>query len=341
MISRTMVAAVSLSACILLLAFDVQDEKNAGAKQDAPELSGINIKNEMKNCAKCHMDVMEEWQASRHAKSWTSPVFQAAIAKLPDKGESCARCHAPDSVPLAGMGKLPNARPDYREFGVNCTTCHMDGKKYFGPYASKGHGGIMVDPAYLKADFCSSCHGQPEVNKAHDQWTSYLQSPSHLEDGKSCQSCHMPQVTRKMVKSRRRLRKNVQPARKCRTHSFEGAHTSDKAEDAADVTASLEGGKLKVEIDPYTGHSLPASEGREVRLAMEFFDAAGKSLHTASEVWDYAKKKVLMPGRPNVVEVKAPAGTVKATARLDLVFVVVPGREKEHVVPIGEDTAEP
>ena len=294
--------------------------------------SGLDVSRLMKTCKKCHADVVEEWSASRHATSWTSPVFRAQIAKLPDKGESCARCHAPDSILLTGPGEVPRARKDDRELGVNCTTCHMDGKKYHGPHASKGHGGIVVREDYQKSDFCAGCHGHPEINAAHDQWTSYLKSPS-FEDGESCQDCHMPEIDRKMVKAKRKLR-NTQEARVCRVHSFEGVHVAEIAESAAGIEAKIEEATLVVEVMALTGHSLPASEGREVRVETSFTDASGKEVGKESVVFDYAKKKVIDPSAPTILKQALPEGAAKAKVSLSIVLQAVEGRAVEKVIPI-------
>ena len=324
-----------LSVAIALLIPIAADRAGESSRQDQDEAeaTGLDVHAQMKNCKKCHLDNYEEWEKSTHAKSWKNPVFQEAIKNLPDKGEACARCHAPDSVLLTGVEKLPNARKDARDYGVNCLTCHMDGKKYFGPHASKGHGGVVVMPEYLDAKWCSCCHGQPEVNKAHDQWTSYLESPSAGGEV-SCQECHMPKIEREMVKSKKKL-KDVQPARTCRKHSFEGAFAVGKAEAAAVVEAKSEAQKLKVSVKAKTGHSLPASEGRETRLEIAFHDAAGAPVEGGlNRVWDYAKKDVLTPGEKQSFDLAWPAAA-KATIKLDLVLLRAPGRDKDEIAPIA------
>ena len=143
----------------------------------------------------------------------------------------------------------------------------------------------------------------------------------------------MPSVVRKMAKGKRRLRR-VQPARPCRVHGFQGAHTTGKAEGAAQMTARLAEGKLVVTIDPKTGHALPASEGREVRLTITFRDGRGEKVKTTRRVWDYAKKRVLMPGVENVFRIDVPARAAGARCALELVLQRVPGRATEKRIPI-------
>lgn len=319
----------------LVLSVSNQEAPKKGTPpQEAAPQTGINHKSKVKNCRKCHLDVMAEWEHSAHAESWSNPVFQAAVKRLGKKSEECARCHAPDSVPLVGAGNLPHARPDDRDLGVNCVTCHLDGKKYFGPHRSKGHGGIVIEEAYSKALFCSSCHGHAEVNKAHDAYTSFLKSPAAAE-GKSCQDCHMEKVVRKMVKSKKKLRRNVQRARECRTHIFAGARTRGKAEGSAELSAQIAKGKLKVQVKPITGHDLPSSHGREVRLTVQFLDAEGKTLKRRIRSWDPARGKVLSPGVSNEQSFDLPDGTASTSVTLVLILSRVPGRPAAVTLPIA------
>ena len=327
-LSFVILPIVGVSFALLNPIASVEQE---AAKQEAAPQTGINHASKVKNCRKCHMDVMEEWEKSSHARSWSNPVFQAAAKRLGKKSEACARCHAPDSVPLVGSGKLPYARPDDRDLGVNCVSCHLDGKKYFGPHRSKGHGGIVVDSSYTKALFCSSCHGQSEVNKAHDAYTSYLKSPAHKE-GKSCQDCHMETVNRKMVKSKRKLRRNVQRARDCKIHTFAGVHTSGQA---AELTAKIVDGKLNVVVSPRTGHDLPTSQGREVRLTVQMLDKSGAVLKRRIRSWDPSRGKVLKAGVDTEQSFDMEPDTASTELTLALILSRVSGRSAAVTLPIA------
>jgi nitrate/TMAO reductase-like tetraheme cytochrome c subunit len=305
-------------------------------QQDQDEATGLDVAAQMKNCRKCHQNECDEWKTSRHAQSWTSPMVQAAIKDMPDKGDACARCHAPDSILLTGIGKLPKARSEARDLGVTCMACHMDGKKYFGPHASKGHGGIVVEKAFKESVFCSSCHGQPEVNKSHDQYTSFMDGP--MATRSSCQECHMPAEERPMVKSKKKL-KDVQGDLPCRVHTFEGAYGEEnKVEDSVAIEMEFEEDVLKMTIGSRAGHAVPASEGREVRMETTFFGDQEKVLLVEKKVWDY-KEKNYISAKGVFLELKAPAGTKKAVAKLDLVMTKVPGRDAEKVMPITKEEA--
>ncbi len=278
-------------------------------------------------CKKCHEDVCKEWEGTLHAQSWTDPVFQAEIAELPDKGESCAPCHAPQELLLGGLGKLPRARMKDREVGVNCVTCHMLGNRYSGPFDSTGHGGVDADEAFRKPDLCTSCHGQPEVRPQHDQGTSF-RAAARGERPAGCQDCHMPPVTRKLVTSPTIKEKYTIGEQACRMHTFVGARRGDLLRLAALVEAVVQGDHLEVSITATTGHALPASEGRVVRLLLEVTEpkeAAARVLKT----WSHGAGS--LPAN-DVVKISAPLGAVKrAQLRLEQVLPKVPGRTEEIV----------
>ncbi|HGY92702.1 MAG TPA: hypothetical protein ENK43_16150 [Planctomycetes bacterium] len=325
------VRILSLLSCLIVWTHLPPAASTSASPQGGPK---VEVKRLMKTCKKCHIDQWKEWRASRHARSWTNPVFQEAIATLPDKGEGCARCHAPGSLPPKAFGDVPLARKDARKLGVNCTTCHNDPARYYGPYPSKGHGGILVKAEYLQAAVCKSCHGHPEVNEAHDQWSSYVRSPA-AANGKTCQSCHMEEVTRVMARGRRKL-KNVQDARLGRRHLFAGARTEGKAEDAADLRVESDGTHLLATVTMHTGHVFPSSEGREGRLEVRFFGGDGAEIQTVTQIFDKAKDHVLPPEEATTIRIPFPAAAERAVTSLVLRFPVVPGREKEKRIPLAE-----
>ncbi len=154
-----------------------QEEPAAGDERE-------NLAALVKNCRKCHEDVCSEWEATQHAKSWSDPVFQAEIATRADQGEACAPCHAPQELLNTGFGKLPRARRNDRDLGVNCVTCHMKENEYSGPYDSPGHGGVTGNPEYRKVALCLSCHGRPEERKEHDHLRRLIQRLLNLSSQK-------------------------------------------------------------------------------------------------------------------------------------------------------------
>ena len=281
------------------------------------------------SCVKCHADVTAEHQGSAHASSWTDPLVQAAIKADPSKADGCARCHAPREILDVGIGKLPEARTTARELGVTCITCHMKKNDYFGPYASKGHGGVEASAFYRESTMCAGCHGQPEARKEHEQFSSFLKGPA-AKDGATCQSCHMPEVTRELVtdpKIRPEFKIGAVPARK---HTFGGVRKGSLLAQAAalGVEPSAEG--WRIGITPKTGHALPASYGRRVRLTVEQRGDGEKPLKT--DVFDFvAPETALAPGASSTHAVAKVSGVVSAKAVLTHHAQVAPGRDAEEV----------
>jgi nitrate/TMAO reductase-like tetraheme cytochrome c subunit len=278
-------------------------------------------------CKKCHEDVCNEWEGTLHAKSWTDPVFQAEIAELPDKGESCAPCHAPQELLLTGFGKLPRARTKDRDLGVNCVTCHMLGNRYAGPFDSTGHGGVDADEAFRKPDLCLSCHGQPDVRPQHDQGTSFRAAATG-ERPAGCQDCHMPSAVRKLVTSPTIKEKYTIGEQPCRMHTFAGARSGALLNLAALVEAQCKDEILEVKVTATTGHALPASEGRVVRLVLDVQEPQEPAPRILGS-WTHGAKA--LPANQAQV-LTAPLGTVKrAELRLEQVLPKVPARAEEIV----------
>lgn len=284
------------------------------------------------SCVKCHADVTSEHQGSGHAKSWSDPIFQAALKESPDKADSCARCHAPREIIDAGVGKLPTARSTARELGVTCITCHMQKNEYFGPFTSKGHGGVEASAWYRESTMCAACHGQPEARKEHEQFTSFL-AGGIAKDGTTCQSCHMPEVTRELVTDPKIRPEFKIGAVKARKHTFGGIRHGAIVEKAADVTLVVADGKVVARIKPKTGHALPASYGRRVTLVVDQLGEDGKSV--GSDTVNFEAPGSVLPPLVDTERVfPMRAGAKAITATLTHVALKAPGRDKDEVANI-------
>ena len=305
--------------------------------QEEPERT--NLRKLVKDCKKCHADVHAEWAETMHAKSWSDPVFQEAIKELEDKGESCAPCHAPRSLYWTGFGELPLARQKDRDLGVNCVTCHVEGNLYHGPFESSGHGGVEEEPEFLEPDLCNSCHGRPVERAEHDQGTSFASSPAKKE-GKSCQSCHMTSVERKLVTKKSIKDKYLIGVQACRKHDFRGARAGDLVKDCAKMEAAFVKGEVVIHLEAKTGHGLPASSHRDVILTVEQFDGDGTSLDKATKVWRFPEGPVLEAGKRTPVKFPVKEGSVRLKATLGQTLCPVPGREAAVQRLITEATAD-
>ncbi len=326
------ILVLALSAIVLLSQDPAASRPAAAPPQD---VEPSNVKRMVESCKNCHPDVFAEWSASRHKSSWDNPTFQASLADQPDKGESCARCHASRNVLDAGPGALPKARRNGREFGINCVTCHMKDNRYAGPVDSPGHGGVKATADYRETKFCGTCHGQPEARKEHDQVTSFAANPTKVA-GDTCQSCHMPTEKRKMVQSERIRDEFTSGVVECRKHTFRGAYVGDMVKESADVKAALDGANLTIDLTPNAGHSIPAASDRRVVLTVEQFDAGGKSLGKDEKDFEFLRGDALKPGQDTRVTFAAKPGMASAKALLVQVMTKAPGRPEPVVQEIGD-----
>jgi len=327
--------AVVPATFVLLLA-----ALNAGAVQDSEDSqeSGMKVARLMRTCERCHLDVWAEWQSSAHSRSWTNPAFQTAIAEREDGGEVCASCHAPDSILRVGPGNLPRPRSTDRELGVNCVTCHVDGRTYYGPVPSRGHGEVVVMEDYRSSRWCSSCHGHPEIAGHAEHYSSYVTSPAG-EAGRSCQECHMPSVVRELVKAKRPL-KDIQPAVPCRMHRF-GVELDEAGwlQDAAQLRAVFEEEQLALEVRPHDGHRIGHGFGRRVVLEVRLFDEAGTLLEAMSHEFAEDGEERLQPGQGTWVRFSAPPNALRAEAELRLLDQDA-GSATRRTLLLAEVTAE-
>jgi hypothetical protein len=173
-------------------------------------------------CAACHPDHVEEWSQSRHAYAMEDPLFQALSdirrAQAPELEERfCLQCHSAIGVRTGDIGpgfEFSTLDPLTME-GITCTSCHTV-TEVFRP----GNAGHRLDPTgpmrgpiedpvtsaahasegdpelFESAAFCASCHEVTEesglpLERPYAEW---LQSPAG-EEGRPCQSCHMPERT--------------------------------------------------------------------------------------------------------------------------------------------------
>ncbi len=170
------------------------------------------------SCGTCHPAQFADWQRSIHSRSM-GPGIAGQLVEMarsdPAAARSCPACHAPlaeQSPEVLGTGGLtpnPAFDPSLRQQGVVCAGCHVRGHKRFGPPPRPGsalvgpagatppHDGATYTTAYLRSDFCSSCHqfgarglslnGKPLEN-TYAEWRA---SPA-ARQGLQCQDCHMP-----------------------------------------------------------------------------------------------------------------------------------------------------
>ncbi len=142
-------------------------------------------------CERCHVDIAAEWQDSLHRASWSNEVFLGAYVVEPIA--FCRGCHAPEAL-------VSNTNDPARHLGVGCVTCHVVGHDIVGaraiPSRVDAHA-VTEAPAIRGVGGCETCHQFefPIPQDAAMQSTIEEHAASPQAD-KSCQSCHMPTVTK-------------------------------------------------------------------------------------------------------------------------------------------------
>ena len=162
------------------------------------------------SCGTCHPAQLSDWRTAHHAKSM-GPGVTGQLAELwrtdAESARLCLTCHAP----------LAEQQPENRAIfdaalhgqGVVCAACHVREHQRFGPprrertvhssapQASLPHGGATRTPAFMAAEFCSSCHQFENdgfalngklLENTYEEWKA---SPA-ASRGPQCQDCHMP-----------------------------------------------------------------------------------------------------------------------------------------------------
>lgn len=179
-------AAVLVATLALAVGGDswADDAPGAAASRVLPRAE-VNAR-----CETCHEEIAAEWRASLHRRSYTDPVFQAALAIEPSP--FCRGCHAPEGDPTA-------VSESAAELGVGCVTCHLRGGEVVGARAlaaNQEHHAVQLDPRFGGVEACASCHqfDFPDHPGAAMQSTVEEHAVSKFAQ-QSCPSCHMPSTT--------------------------------------------------------------------------------------------------------------------------------------------------
>lgn len=265
-------------------------------------------------CASCHADVAAEWQESMHGRSFSDPIFQAEFRESRNR-ETCAGCHAPLAASAA-------EEPAIAAVGIACAACHVRGGAILGareaprtsPHA------VRVVPELADSTFCAGCHDFPfppmpttfSIPFATDipQQASYAEwrSSHAASEGRTCASCHMPEV--------RRARGGMG-----RSHRMADLRDPALMASALDVvaTAARDGASVRVRLVLSVrgaGHAVPTGDIfrlLRVRVANDRGQAERTLARRFAESWsgtrwerrDSVDQRV-MPGAPRTVELALP-----------------------------------
>ena len=180
-----------------------------------PKFTAIETALDPASCGTCHEQQFRDWSGARHAKAMGPGILGQLMnmdAQARDEQQGCIRCHAPlaeqaDSLVVALSRQDAVTHPRSHEQGVTCAACHVRGNQRFGPARRDGsvpkpedtlpHGGWQVAAAFADSRFCASCHqfeadGYALNGKLLENTYAEWKASPYAEEGKQCQSCHMP-----------------------------------------------------------------------------------------------------------------------------------------------------
>ncbi|MGH2570508.1 MAG: multiheme c-type cytochrome [bacterium] len=278
------------------------------------------------SCGACHVEIYDEWRVSTHAHAYLDDAqFLEELRKTkaqPGRDASwiCMNCHTPNESQLPKLVAAlsggdrgrpvyvdnPNFDPELQLEAVTCATCHVRDGVVLGPYGAKGapHP-VRKSDELLGVELCTQCHqaeeslADVELICVFDTGVAYAASPYPAE-GKTCQSCHMPEVERPLTSLA------GFPVRRTRRHWFGGSLIPKKPELEAEMAplraaypngADIEWVDLPASIPAGTrvaltfsitnanaGHTLPTSDvERFIIVAARALDSKGRVLAERSE----------------------------------------------------------
>jgi hypothetical protein len=251
--------------------------------------SALEASLQPESCGSCHPTQLADWRESLHAAA-TGPGVAGQLVEMresdPSSAYSCLACHAPlaEQAPLVAVGRELRENPGYdlalAGKGVPCAGCHVRAHERFGPPRRDGslksrapretlpHNGVTRTPAFLKAEFCSSCHQfAPDgfalngklLQATYDEW----KASRFRREGVQCQDCHMPD----------------------RRHRWRGIHDADMVRSGLTISARAGAPRyrpgdvalvtLRV-TSTRIGHAFPTYVTPRVVLSAELVDDAGR-----------------------------------------------------------------
>ena len=289
--ATVLLAAAAASGADLVQEFIRRHWSQPLAPQGPPpaRFSPLEASLQPESCGTCHPAQLADWRESVHAAA-SGPGVAGQLVEMresdPSSAHQCLVCHAPlaEQAPLVADGRQLKSNPDYDASlagkGVPCAGCHVRGHARFGPPRRDGslastapresvpHNGVTRTPAFLKAEFCKSCHQfTPDgfalngklLQSTYDEW----KASRFAREGVQCQDCHMPD----------------------RRHRWRGIHDADMVRSGLTITAKAGAARyrpgdvalvsLRV-TSSRIGHAFPTYVTPRVVLSAELIDGAGQ-----------------------------------------------------------------
>ena len=241
-------------------------------------------------CGDCHRDIYQEWKDSPHARSFTNAAFKEETYEY--QFIFCLGCHAPETI--YADGKI-EPRTVNREEGVNCNGCHLNSDcKLSGPTPARGpHPIAEKNPFFRTSDACGKCH-----ISTFKIW----QELGDFKDKKTCQDCHMPTISRKLIQDE--PWQKIYPKRMGKQHLFSFQPMINKEESPLTLAftkvvhsdGNIEG-TLEIE-NTSIHHNVPTGDYgyREVTVTIEIQDESGQMKSAQNESL-FVEKNTALPYR--------------------------------------------
>ena len=237
-------------------------------------------------CAECHAEQHRAWSSSLHSRTMGNGILWQARALSPAEVVRCLDCHAPLAEQKTLLGQALNwpdaptekapahVPPDLHQQGLVCAACHVRAHVRYGPPPTSGklpgdtpelpHGGYQASIAFADSRFCATCHQFPEDGpalngKLLENTLNEWRASRHAEEGRTCQSCHMPD----------------------RQHLWRGIHVPDMVRQALTTRFSITpmaDGRLQVHAEirnSGAGHYFPTYLVSKVWLRLMALDTTG------------------------------------------------------------------
>lgn len=288
-------------------------------------------------CLDCHAPIAEEWRESFHHRSLTGPswrdVREMGYLKVFDRTrKACVNCHAPANVldlveraagagaePLGvectpsllrePRGRIPAARTDDVELGVDCVSCHVSAHGIVGAgrRTTTAHETVadrrFADPRLTGEALCRTCH-----RATVEAW----KTSTFAADGVTCLDCHMPETEAASVAGG--------PVRRRRSHRFAADKDPAMLDQAVNATLTITAdrtARLRI-VNDKVGHFLP-SGGNWLLVRFRASDASGRVLKEQREglgkeeallldFWPFALDRRIAPGEEREISFPLPEG---------------------------------
>ena len=248
------------------------------------------------SCGTCHPAQLADWTTTVHSRSM-GPGVAGQLVEMrradPESARSCLICHAPlaeQSEEIEGSrGAASNPAFDagLQRQGLVCAACHVRQHQRFGPPQREGasapatpgaslpHNGATRSSAYLRSEFCATCHQfEPTDLRLNgkllqDTYAEWRASPA-ARQGLQCQDCHMPD----------------------RRHLWRGIHDPDMVKSGVDISLATDRPRYRPGEDVRAtltvrsvkvGHYFPTYVTPRVVVRGELLDAAGTPVPASAQ----------------------------------------------------------